>query len=160
MIDHVYISVTNIEQSLVFYTEALKPLGWREFERYDAACPARRPRSQRGPRASVGSCVALASASYSSRATSLGRPCDGPGGTSGRGPRRSAARARTMPSGDLTVRTTTAGSAGGQAALLVEQFGEQPGNSWLTRSQVHQRLASRSSSRQAFATRAVYHQSC
>jgi catechol 2,3-dioxygenase-like lactoylglutathione lyase family enzyme len=31
MIDHVYISVTNIEKSLAFYLEALKPLGWREF---------------------------------------------------------------------------------------------------------------------------------
>ena len=28
MIDHVYISVTNIEKSLAFYLEALKPLGW------------------------------------------------------------------------------------------------------------------------------------
>jgi len=37
MIDHVYISVTNIEKALAFYTEALKPLGWREFGRYDAA---------------------------------------------------------------------------------------------------------------------------
>jgi catechol 2,3-dioxygenase-like lactoylglutathione lyase family enzyme len=37
MIDHVYISVTNIEKSLVFYLEALKPLGWRGFGKYDAA---------------------------------------------------------------------------------------------------------------------------
>jgi len=37
MIDHVYISVTNIEKSLAFYLEALKPLGWREFGNYDAA---------------------------------------------------------------------------------------------------------------------------
>jgi catechol 2,3-dioxygenase-like lactoylglutathione lyase family enzyme len=37
MIDHVYISVTNIEKSLAFYLEALKPLGWREFGKYDAA---------------------------------------------------------------------------------------------------------------------------
>ena len=37
MIDHVYISVTNIEKSLAFYLAALKPLGWREFGNYDAA---------------------------------------------------------------------------------------------------------------------------
>ena len=29
MIDHVYISVTDIEKSLAFYLQALKPLGWR-----------------------------------------------------------------------------------------------------------------------------------
>src|SRR5260370_8349507 len=37
MIDHVYISVNNIEKSLAFYLAALKPLGWREFGKYDAA---------------------------------------------------------------------------------------------------------------------------
>ena len=37
MIDHVYISVTNIEKSLAFYVAALKPLGWSEFGKYDAA---------------------------------------------------------------------------------------------------------------------------
>ena len=37
MIDHVYISVTDIEKSLAFYLEALKPLGWREIGKYDAA---------------------------------------------------------------------------------------------------------------------------
>jgi catechol 2,3-dioxygenase-like lactoylglutathione lyase family enzyme len=37
MIDHVYISVTNIEKSLAFYLAALEPLGWREFGKYDAA---------------------------------------------------------------------------------------------------------------------------
>ncbi|KVE26447.1 hypothetical protein WS67_16440 [Burkholderia singularis] len=37
MIDHVYISVTNIDKSLAFYTEALKPLGWRIFGNYDSA---------------------------------------------------------------------------------------------------------------------------
>ncbi|MFI5783033.1 VOC family protein [Nocardia sp. NPDC051570] len=36
MIDHVYISVTDIEKSLAFYVEALKPVGWREFGNYDA----------------------------------------------------------------------------------------------------------------------------
>jgi catechol 2,3-dioxygenase-like lactoylglutathione lyase family enzyme len=34
MIDHVYISVTNIEKSLAFYSEALKPLGWHECGSY------------------------------------------------------------------------------------------------------------------------------
>jgi catechol 2,3-dioxygenase-like lactoylglutathione lyase family enzyme len=37
MIDHVYISVANIKRSLAFYTNALRPLGWREFGNYDAA---------------------------------------------------------------------------------------------------------------------------
>jgi len=37
MIDHVYISVTDIKQSFVFYREALLPLGWREIGNYDAA---------------------------------------------------------------------------------------------------------------------------
>jgi catechol 2,3-dioxygenase-like lactoylglutathione lyase family enzyme len=37
MIDHVYISVANIENSLAFYTEALKPLGWHECGSYNSA---------------------------------------------------------------------------------------------------------------------------
>lgn len=37
MIDHVYLSVTSIEKSLAFYLEALKPLGWSAFGKYDAA---------------------------------------------------------------------------------------------------------------------------
>ena len=37
MIDHVYISVTNIGKSLAFYLEALKPLGWAKSGDYDAA---------------------------------------------------------------------------------------------------------------------------
>lgn len=37
MIDHVYISVTNIDKSVRFYTEALEPLGWRPFGNYDSA---------------------------------------------------------------------------------------------------------------------------
>ena len=36
MIDHVYISVTNVERSLVFYVDALKPLGWSRFGNYEA----------------------------------------------------------------------------------------------------------------------------
>jgi catechol 2,3-dioxygenase-like lactoylglutathione lyase family enzyme len=37
MIDHVYISVTNIERSLALYLKALKPLGWKAFGNYDSA---------------------------------------------------------------------------------------------------------------------------
>jgi catechol 2,3-dioxygenase-like lactoylglutathione lyase family enzyme len=37
MIDHVYISVTNIDKSLAFYLEALKPLGWSAFGNYNSA---------------------------------------------------------------------------------------------------------------------------
>jgi catechol 2,3-dioxygenase-like lactoylglutathione lyase family enzyme len=37
MIDHVYLSVTNIERSLAFYGEALKPLGWSPVGHYDSA---------------------------------------------------------------------------------------------------------------------------
>jgi catechol 2,3-dioxygenase-like lactoylglutathione lyase family enzyme len=37
VIDHVYISVTNIERSLAFYVEALKPLGWSPVGNYDSA---------------------------------------------------------------------------------------------------------------------------
>lgn len=37
MIDHVYISVTDTERSLAFYSEALKPLGWRECGNYSSA---------------------------------------------------------------------------------------------------------------------------
>ncbi|WP_433590843.1 VOC family protein [Nocardia sp. CA-145437] len=36
MIDHVYISVTDIEQALAFYLEALAPAGWRAFGNYNA----------------------------------------------------------------------------------------------------------------------------
>ena len=37
MIDHVYISVANVERSLAFYADALKPLGWSPFGSYDSA---------------------------------------------------------------------------------------------------------------------------
>jgi catechol 2,3-dioxygenase-like lactoylglutathione lyase family enzyme len=37
MIDHVYISVMDIDKSLAFYLEALKPLGWRAFGNYESA---------------------------------------------------------------------------------------------------------------------------
>ncbi|EKY29774.1 glyoxalase family protein [Brevundimonas diminuta 470-4] len=39
MIDHVYISVTDVERSLGFYAAALKPLGWETRVDY-AASPA------------------------------------------------------------------------------------------------------------------------
>ena len=37
MIDHVYISVSNMSRSLAFYAAALDPLGWRELGSYDSA---------------------------------------------------------------------------------------------------------------------------
>jgi catechol 2,3-dioxygenase-like lactoylglutathione lyase family enzyme len=37
MIDHVYVSVSDPDRSLAFYVAALKPLGWREFLKYDAS---------------------------------------------------------------------------------------------------------------------------
>ncbi|RMI28948.1 VOC family protein [Nocardia stercoris] len=37
MIDHVYISVTDIDRALAFYLEALGPVGWRAFGNYRAA---------------------------------------------------------------------------------------------------------------------------
>jgi len=36
VIDHVYISVTDVARSLAFYAAALKPLGWRELGNYDS----------------------------------------------------------------------------------------------------------------------------
>ena len=40
MIDHVYISVADIDRSLRFYLEALKPLGWIGLGNYDSASGA------------------------------------------------------------------------------------------------------------------------
>ena len=37
MIDHVYISVTNVDKSVELYTAALEPLGWRWIGKYDSA---------------------------------------------------------------------------------------------------------------------------
>jgi catechol 2,3-dioxygenase-like lactoylglutathione lyase family enzyme len=37
VIDHVYISVTDIDRSLAFYSVALKTLGWSAFGKYDSA---------------------------------------------------------------------------------------------------------------------------
>ncbi|MEV6102925.1 VOC family protein [Nocardia sp. NPDC051981] len=36
MIDHVYISVTDIDKALAFYLEALAPVGWSAFGNYSA----------------------------------------------------------------------------------------------------------------------------
>lgn len=36
MIDHIYISVSDIPRSLAFYAAALKPLRWRELGKYDS----------------------------------------------------------------------------------------------------------------------------
>lgn len=37
MIDHVYISVVDIDKSRRFYADALRPLGWREVGAFDAS---------------------------------------------------------------------------------------------------------------------------
>jgi catechol 2,3-dioxygenase-like lactoylglutathione lyase family enzyme len=37
VIDHVYISVTDIGRSLAFYSAALEPLGWRQVGSYDSS---------------------------------------------------------------------------------------------------------------------------
>ena len=37
MIDHIYISVTDVPRSLAFYAAALEPLGWRELGSYDSS---------------------------------------------------------------------------------------------------------------------------
>ena len=37
MIDHVYISVTNLDKSIEFYRAALEPRGWRWFGKYDSS---------------------------------------------------------------------------------------------------------------------------
>jgi catechol 2,3-dioxygenase-like lactoylglutathione lyase family enzyme len=37
LIDHVYISVTDIDRSLAFYSAALEPLGWRVLGNYDSS---------------------------------------------------------------------------------------------------------------------------
>ena len=37
MIDHVYISVTDIPRSVAFYAASLEPLGWRELGSYDSS---------------------------------------------------------------------------------------------------------------------------
>ncbi len=37
MLDHIYISVSNVPRSLAFYAAALEPLGWRELGSYDSS---------------------------------------------------------------------------------------------------------------------------
>lgn len=37
MLDHIYISVSDVPHSLAFYAAALKPLGWRELGNYDSS---------------------------------------------------------------------------------------------------------------------------
>ncbi|MEU6349074.1 VOC family protein [Streptomyces sp. NPDC047072] len=37
MIDHVYLSVTDVDTAAAFYLEALRPLGWREFGSYSSS---------------------------------------------------------------------------------------------------------------------------
>ncbi|KOV58131.1 VOC family protein [Streptomyces sp. MMG1121] len=36
MIDHVYISVTDIDRAVAFYTKALEPLGWRRIGAFES----------------------------------------------------------------------------------------------------------------------------
>ncbi|HEY1443393.1 MAG TPA: VOC family protein [Acidimicrobiales bacterium] len=37
MIDHIYVSVSDVPRSLAFYASALKPLGWKELGSYDSS---------------------------------------------------------------------------------------------------------------------------
>ncbi|GAB2549225.1 VOC family protein [Nocardia heshunensis] len=37
MIDHIYLSVTDLDTASAFYLAALEPLGWKEFGTYDAS---------------------------------------------------------------------------------------------------------------------------
>lgn len=37
MLDHIYISVSDVARSLAFYSAALAPLGWREVGSYDSS---------------------------------------------------------------------------------------------------------------------------
>jgi catechol 2,3-dioxygenase-like lactoylglutathione lyase family enzyme len=37
VLDHIYISVSDVARSLAFYAAALKPLGWRELGGYDSS---------------------------------------------------------------------------------------------------------------------------
>lgn len=37
MLDHIYISVSDVPRSLAFYAAALEPLGWRELGSYDSS---------------------------------------------------------------------------------------------------------------------------
>ena len=37
MLDHIYISVSDVPRSVAFYAAALQPLGWRELGSYDSS---------------------------------------------------------------------------------------------------------------------------
>ena len=37
MLDHIYISVSDVPRSLAFYAAALEPLGWRQLGSYDSS---------------------------------------------------------------------------------------------------------------------------
>jgi len=37
VLDHIYISVSDVSRSVAFYTAALEPLGWRELGTYDSS---------------------------------------------------------------------------------------------------------------------------
>jgi catechol 2,3-dioxygenase-like lactoylglutathione lyase family enzyme len=37
VLDHIYISVSDVQRSLTFYAATLEPLGWRELGRYDSS---------------------------------------------------------------------------------------------------------------------------
>jgi catechol 2,3-dioxygenase-like lactoylglutathione lyase family enzyme len=41
MLDHIYISVSDVPRSLAFYAAALKPLGRRELGSYDSSTVCR-----------------------------------------------------------------------------------------------------------------------
>ena len=44
VLDHIYISVSDVPRSLAFYAAALEPLGWRELGSYDSSTgPAEAP---------------------------------------------------------------------------------------------------------------------
>jgi hypothetical protein len=37
MLDHIYVSVSDVPRSLAFYAAALRPLGWKELGSYDSS---------------------------------------------------------------------------------------------------------------------------
>ena len=37
VLDHIYISVSDVPRSVAFYAAALQPLGWRELGSYDSS---------------------------------------------------------------------------------------------------------------------------
>lgn len=37
MLDHIYISVSDVPRSMAFYTATLKPLGWKQLGSYDSS---------------------------------------------------------------------------------------------------------------------------